>query len=96
MYKIGITGGIGSGKTTAANYLKKKFNAYIFNADIESKNLLTNSNIIQKKLINTFGNKITKDRKLNIPLLADEVFKSKLNQELITYTYILKEKKNAL
>lgn len=83
MYKLGITGGIGSGKTTASSYLKKKFNAYIFNADLESKNLLINSTTIQKKIINTFGNKIMKNRKIDLKLLAQEVFESKLNQELI-------------
>tara|TARA_B100001750_G_C15420589_1_gene552716 strand:+ start:289 stop:882 length:594 start_codon:yes stop_codon:yes gene_type:complete len=83
MYKLGITGGIGSGKTTASSYLKKKFEAYVFDADTESKNLLLNSTILQRRLINTFGNKITKGRKINLSLLANEVFESKLNQELI-------------
>ena len=34
MYKLGITGGIGSGKSTAANFFKKK-GAVIFDADEE-------------------------------------------------------------
>ena len=37
MYKLGITGGIGSGKTTASNYLSLKSKVYVFNADKESK-----------------------------------------------------------
>ena len=36
MIKIGITGGIASGKTTAAKFLQDK-GAYIFNADQQSK-----------------------------------------------------------
>ena len=31
MYKLGITGGIGSGKTLASEYLGKKNDVYIFN-----------------------------------------------------------------
>ena len=38
MYKLAITGGIGSGKTSASEYIKKKYDSvYIFNADKESK-----------------------------------------------------------
>ena len=50
MIKIGITGGIASGKTTATNYLKKR-NCYIFNADKESKGHLKKSLSLQKKII---------------------------------------------
>ena len=34
MYKLGITGGIGSGKSTASNFLKES-GATVFNADQE-------------------------------------------------------------
>ncbi len=47
MYKIGITGSIGSGKTTIA----KNFSIYnipIFNADDEIKNILKNRIIVEK------------------------------------------------
>ena len=37
MFKLGITGGIASGKSTATTYIEKKYGAYIFNADKESK-----------------------------------------------------------
>ena len=38
MLKLGITGGISSGKTTASIYLNSKHDkAYLFNADKESK-----------------------------------------------------------
>ena len=33
MFKLGITGGIASGKTTASNYLKNKKDIFVFNAD---------------------------------------------------------------
>ena len=48
MIKIGITGGISSGKTTAATFLKEK-GSYIFNADQQSKAHLKKSLVLQKK-----------------------------------------------
>ena len=38
MYKLGITGGIGSGKSTASAFFKKK-GAFIFNADSNRKKI---------------------------------------------------------
>ena len=45
MYKIGITGSIGTGKTTTAN-LFGLFNIPIFNADKEIKSLLNSKKIM--------------------------------------------------
>ena len=50
MIKIGITGGIASGKSTAAKYWAKN-GAYIFNADRKSKAHLKTSLALQKKII---------------------------------------------
>ena len=47
MYKIGITGSIGTGKTTIANIFAL-FNIPIFDADLEVKKLLTRKEIKQK------------------------------------------------
>ena len=41
MYKLAITGGIGSGKTTTSAYIQKNYKSvYVFNADKESKSHL--------------------------------------------------------
>ena len=47
MYKLGITGSIGTGKTTIANMFAK-FNISIFDADNEIKKILTRKEIKQK------------------------------------------------
>ena len=39
MLRVGLTGGIGSGKSTASNYLNE-LGAFVFDADNESKKLL--------------------------------------------------------
>ena len=50
MFKLGITGGIGAGKSTACNFFKNK-GATIFNADEESKKHLISNSFLQKKII---------------------------------------------
>ena len=83
MYKLGITGGIGSGKSTASNYLSLKPKVYVFNADKEAKKCLKKSLSLQHKLINIFGNDITEGGKLVLSKLARVAFKDKINQELL-------------
>ena len=81
---IGITGAIGSGKSTAAIFLKKKVNAYYFDADLEAKNHLMSSAKTQEKIIAAFGReKIMKNDSFNLQLLASVAFKNKFNQRLL-------------
>ena len=82
MYKIGITGGIGSGKTTVSALLEKK-GAIVFNADKEAKKRLQNSISLQHKLIKLFGNKVTDKGHLVLSKLAEVAFSNKLNQDLL-------------
>ena len=82
MLTIGITGGIGSGKTTASNFFFKK-GAYVFNADKESKKYLTKTVSIQHKLVNSFGNKVLSGSKLSLQKLAKVAFSSKMDQEIL-------------
>ena len=82
MYKLGITGGIGSGKTTVSSLLEEK-GAVVFNADKESKIQLQNSISLQHKLINLFGNAVTDKGHLILSKLAQVAFSSKLNQDLL-------------
>ena len=83
MYRLGITGGIGAGKTVASQYLAEKPNVYVFNADKESKKCLKGSLSLQHKLINIFGNEITEGGKLILSKLASVAFKDKINQQLL-------------
>ena len=83
MYKLGITGGIGAGKSTASEYLFSKPQVYVFNADKEAKNCLKKSLSLQHKLINIFGKEITEGGKLVLSKLAKVAFKDKINQELL-------------
>ena len=82
MYKLGITGGIGSGKTTVSSLLEER-GATVFNADKEAKLRLQNSISLQHKLINLFGNAVTEKGHLVLSKLARVAFSSKLNQDLL-------------
>ena len=82
MYKLGITGGIGSGKTSASLYYKNK-GAIVFNADEEAKNYILNNVQIQNLIINTFGNIVTNKGKLNFLKLSEHIFSDKSKQNVL-------------
>jgi dephospho-CoA kinase len=75
MIKIGITGGIGSGKSVVATLLQL-FGIPVYTADDESKRLTNESPIIRKGLISLFGNEIYMGEALNKPLLASKIFQN--------------------
>jgi len=76
MIVVGLTGGIGSGKTTVA----KEFHFLgipIYIADEEAKKLMNTSKTIRRKLIGLFGTRAYEDGILNRPFIADIIFKDK-------------------
>ena len=84
MYKLAITGGIGSGKTTVSNFINDSYDSvYLFNADKESKSHLKSSLSIQHKIINVFGPSVTVNNKLDIKKLAEVAFSDKINQDIL-------------
>ena len=83
MLKVGVTGGISCGKTTACEYLNKNKDVFIFNADKESKRHLKKSITIQKKLIHVFTEKIIQNKKINFDLLAKEAFSNSTNHKIL-------------
>ena len=74
MKKIGITGGIGSGKTTACEIFKL-LGVPVFHADTEARNLQNNDLTIKNLLIELFGGEIyTDDGMLDRKQLAEIIF----------------------
>lgn len=73
---IGLTGGIGSGKTTVANMFME-LGVPIYIADVEAKTLMNRSKIIKRKLIKLFGDNAYLDYKLNKPFIAQKIFNNK-------------------
>ena len=74
---IGITGSIGSGKTTVAK-LFSKYHFNIINADEIGHSVLKNNLSIKKKLIKNFGNGILgKNKNIDREKLGNVVFNDK-------------------
>lgn len=76
MEVIGLTGGIGSGKTTIAKMFES-LNIPVYYADIEAKKLMNTSNNIKIKLIDLFGDETFIDESLNRSYIANIVFNDK-------------------
>ncbi|MFM2223955.1 MAG: hypothetical protein RJA07_157 [Bacteroidota bacterium] len=73
MKKIGITGGIGSGKSTVSKIFAL-LNVPIYNADNQAKYLLNNDADVIKKVKQIFGNDIYLNQELDRKKLAAQVF----------------------
>jgi len=83
MIKIGITGGIGSGKSTVCT-LFSIIGIPVYNSDLRAKILMTQNADIINKLKNTFGNDIYKaNGTLNKVKLAKLVFDSFETRQII-------------
>lgn len=73
---LGITGGIGSGKSTVSTILTL-LGIPVYIADVESKKLTESSPIIRQKLIDAFGSELYTGAILNKQLFASIIFSDK-------------------
>ena len=77
MIKVGLTGGIGSGKSTVSKILiSKGFSVY--NSDNRAKWLMNNSDNLKSNIISIFGNKAYIKGSLNRKYLSAKVFNDSL------------------
>jgi len=70
---IGITGGIGSGKSTLSERLRE-IGYSVYDSDLEARRLQNEHSEIQDQLIELFGEAIYNDQGLNRSVLAQLVF----------------------
>lgn len=80
--KIGITGGIGSGKSVVSKLLQL-MGVPVYIADVESKRLTETDPDIRAALISLLGDEVYQDGKLNRPLLASYIFGNKDNLTMV-------------
>jgi len=71
----GITGGIGSGKSTIAKILAS-YGFPVYDSDLQAKLLMENNKTIAKDLIETFGSEVFTNGKLNKQFLSNQIFLS--------------------
>ena len=73
MYKVGITGGIGSGKSTLCQLLTA-FGASLYDSDSRAKSLMAEDERLHDALCDEFGADCYNDEGLNRSFLASKVF----------------------
>lgn len=83
MLRVGITGGIGSGKSTVSRILEEK-GAYVFDADQVAKNLIDSDPALQQELLDEFMDDIIDSAgRIVKEHLARIGFSSRENQEML-------------
>jgi dephospho-CoA kinase len=82
MMRIGITGGIGSGKTAVCNIFRG-LGIPVYDADTHAKILMSENQAIKCALIDYFGNEVYKNGTLNKPVLAQIIFSNKAALEFV-------------
>ena len=92
MLRVGLTGGIGSGKSTASNFFEL-FGSFVINADEEAKKILFSNETVQHELISEFGTDIIdvsgeiNKAKLARVAFQDEDHQQRLNSVIHPYIY---------
>ncbi len=92
MLKVGLTGGIGSGKSSVSK-LFNKWGAYIFDADSIAKTILNTNQTTQNEIIAEFGTDVIgidgriEKSKLARVAFQDEIQQLKLNTIIHPYVF---------
>ena len=82
MIKVGLTGGIGSGKSTIAQVFKT-LGIPVFDADKAAKKIMEEDEELKSSIKKAFGEAAYLGDKLNRKYIADIVFKDKYQLELL-------------
>ena len=80
MYRVGVTGGIGSGKTLVCSVLKK-LGAAVYHADDQARRLMNSDTVLKSGIVALFGKEAYRDECLDRAYLANLVFG---NSELLS------------
>lgn len=82
MLRVGLTGGIGSGKSTVAKFFSL-LGIPVYYADEEAKRIMHEDNDLKEQIITHFGRQAYIEDNLNRPYIASIVFKNKEKLELL-------------
>ena len=82
MLRIGLTGGLGSGKSTVA-HIFEVLGIPVYYADAASKRLMNDDSDVKTAVQNAFGKEVYPDGKLDRKYLSEIVFKDKKKLELL-------------
>ncbi|MEW2922306.1 dephospho-CoA kinase [Muricauda sp. ANG21] len=79
---VGLTGGIGSGKSTVAKMFRQ-LNVLVYDSDKEAKALMVTSKELRKDITQLLGKEAYKDDVLNRAFIAEKVFKDPKMLEML-------------
>lgn len=81
MLRVGLTGGLGSGKSTVAGFLRE-FGAQVIEADTLGRKMMEPGHAVYAEIVRVFGPQVVNpDGRLNRPLLAELAFQGgRLNE----------------
>lgn len=90
---IGVTGGLGTGTSTAAGYIAKELKAGLVDADKITRDQLSRNSLLKKRVVSAFGRSVLNNRKsIDRAALAEKSFSSKAGHRklcAITHPVIL-------
>ena len=99
MIKLGLTGGIATGKTTVAEIMREQ-GAVLIDADIIAHDLLNPGTLVWEEIVKTFGNEVLlPDNQIDRKKLGAIVFYDKKKLEFlnsIVHPYAIAETKNSI
>lgn len=73
IYKVGVTGGIGSGKSTVCALLAE-YGVPVYDSDAQAKRLMNESEALREALVQCFGAECYNEQGLNREYLSRKVF----------------------
>ncbi len=73
MMIVGLTGGIGSGKTTVSKVFRE-LGIPVYDSDLEAKQLMIFSQKVKKSIIALLGKKAYQDKRLNKTYISNKIF----------------------
>ena len=82
MVTLGVTGGLGSGKSTACHFLEE-MGATIFDADRIAKEILLTEQDVQEQIVEAFGNAVVIGDAIDTSKLAQVAFANEENQTVL-------------
>ncbi len=82
MLRVGLTGGLGSGKSTVAAFLRE-FGAHVIEADALGRQMMEPGHEVYRQIVRSFGPQVVlSDGRLNRPQLAELAFRGGRLHEL--------------
>lgn len=93
---IGITGGVGAGKSAVLDILKQDYQSFVVQADLVAHELMAPGNISYEKIVAFFGESILNENKtINRKRLGEIVFSQKEKLEILN-SFVHPEVKNKI